>query len=202
MDGSNSKCGRGVSQEAQPSTKSRDVEALGEAESKRVTVSRRKGSVNPKHMRPADLCYLLNSTPLGCVTNHRQLYRHRRRAGLLSDDRRVNFFEYLAWLVYSRHVENEERISSERERCESITTKAVLALLMRQQYRCALTGDELTPNNSSLDHIMPISRGGRHHVDNAQALLRDVNRAKGTMTNEEFVALCRKVVACVDCRSA
>ena len=29
---------------------------------------------------------------------------------------------------------------------------------------------------------------GTHTIDNAQILRRDVNRAKGTLTNEEFIA--------------
>ena len=70
----------------------------------------------------------------------------------------------------------------------------VLRLLERQQYRCALTGRSLTPVTASLDHIVPVRCGGEHAVENTQVLHKDVNKAKTTMTNEEFIQLCREVV--------
>lgn len=68
-------------------------------------------------------------------------------------------------------------------------------LLERQSYRCALTGIELTPETASLDHCTPISRGGSHDIDNIQIITQRVNAAKGTMTTEEFIDVCRQVVA-------
>jgi 5-methylcytosine-specific restriction endonuclease McrA len=70
----------------------------------------------------------------------------------------------------------------------------VLRLLECQQYRCALTGRPLTPDTASLDHIVPVRCGGEHLIENTQVLHKDVNRAKATMTNAEFVQLCREVV--------
>ncbi len=79
-----------------------------------------------------------------------------------------------------------------------ITTTNVLRLLELQQYRCALTGRPLTPETASLDHIVPVRCGGEHAIENAQVLHKDVNRAKTTMTSEEFICLCREVVAHAD----
>jgi 5-methylcytosine-specific restriction endonuclease McrA len=70
----------------------------------------------------------------------------------------------------------------------------VLQLLEWQGYRCALTGRPLTPDTASLDHVVPVRNGGEHRIENVQVLHKDVNRAKSTMTNEEFVQLCREVV--------
>jgi len=70
----------------------------------------------------------------------------------------------------------------------------VLDLLERQRFRCALTGRALTPESAALDHIVPIRCGGEHVIENAQVLHKDVNRAKGSMTTEAFVALCGEVV--------
>lgn len=71
-------------------------------------------------------------------------------------------------------------------------------LLEYQQYRCALTGRRLTPETAALDHIVPIRLGGAHVIENAQVLHKDVNRAKGVLTNEEFLTICREVVAWAD----
>lgn len=75
-----------------------------------------------------------------------------------------------------------------------MTTANILLLLEWQRYRCALTGRRLDPNTASLDHIVPVRSGGQHVIENAQVLHRDVNKAKTTMTNDEFVQLCREVV--------
>jgi 5-methylcytosine-specific restriction endonuclease McrA len=76
-----------------------------------------------------------------------------------------------------------------------VTASNVLRLLEWQQYRCALTGRELTPETASLDHIVPVRSGGEHRIENTQILHRDVNRAKTTMTNDEFIQLCQEIVA-------
>jgi len=75
-----------------------------------------------------------------------------------------------------------------------VSTDNVLKLLDRQQYRCALTDRELTPETAALDHIIPIRCDGEHVIENTQVLHKDVNRAKGSLTNEEFIKMCHEVV--------
>ncbi len=61
-------------------------------------------AIDPRKLRPNELCRLLNSTPLGEVINERQFYRHRTRAGFrIGDGRHVDLFRYVAWLVQVRH---------------------------------------------------------------------------------------------------
>jgi hypothetical protein len=61
-------------------------------------------AIDPRNLRPGELCRLLNSTPLGTVINERQLYRHRNRAGYrLGDGNRVDLLRYVAWLVEEVH---------------------------------------------------------------------------------------------------
>ena len=67
------------------------------------------------------------------------------------------------------------------------------SLIESPDYRCALTGRELTPQTADADHMMPASRGGEHEIENIQILHMDVNRAKGTMTTEEFVQMCVEI---------
>jgi 5-methylcytosine-specific restriction endonuclease McrA len=76
----------------------------------------------------------------------------------------------------------------------SVCTGNVLKLLEYQGYRCALTGRRLTPQDTALDHIVPIRQGGEHLIENTQVLHKEVNRAKGSLSNEEFLAMCREVV--------
>jgi len=76
------------------------------------------------------------------------------------------------------------------------------AMLSRQNYQCALTGRELTPENCSIDHVVPLCKGGVHSIENAQLVVGEANHAKGNLTEEEFLQLCRDVVAYADKRCA
>lgn len=69
----------------------------------------------------------------------------------------------------------------------------VLSLLEKQEYKCAYSGLELTPDNISADHFIPVSRGGHHTIDNIRLVTGEVNRAKGTMSFDEFVKMCKAV---------
>lgn len=60
--------------------------------------------IDPRKLRPSELCRLLNSTVLGEVINERQLHRHRVRAGLrIGDARHVDLVRYVAWLIQVHH---------------------------------------------------------------------------------------------------
>jgi len=76
---------------------------------------------------------------------------------------------------------------------EMVTSARLLELIEEQQYRCALSGVELEPDTAVLDHKIPRNRGGRHELNNVWFLHRDVNRAKGTMTVDEFRLMCSRV---------
>ena len=78
---------------------------------------------------------------------------------------------------------------------KTVTAKMILQLIESQEYLCALSGRRLTPETASIDHIVPMSRGGDHDISNLWVVDHHVNSAKGTMTVEEFVSLCRDVTA-------
>lgn len=61
-----------------------------------------------------------------------------------------------------------------------------------------MSGRELTPETASIDHCTPMSKGGKHLMSNIQILHRDINQAKSTMSMDEFVSMCREVVAVAD----
>lgn len=90
---------------------------------------------------------------------------------------------------YEQHEANQEK-----GKHSTITTTSLRALLERQGYRCALTGEAMTPEDCSLDHKIPLSRGGPHSIDNVQFITNSVNKLKAEMTDAEFIAVCEAVV--------
>ena len=73
-------------------------------------------AIDPRNLRPGELCRLLNSTLLGTVISERQLYRHRTRAGLrLGEGNRIDLLKYVAWLVEEVHKPREPAASSDYE---------------------------------------------------------------------------------------
>ncbi len=67
-----------------------------------------------------------------------------------------------------------------------------------QRGRCAYTGEPLTfgpSGNASIDHRVPVSRGGSNRPDNLQWVSARVNRMKTDLTHAEFLAMCALVLA-------
>jgi len=75
------------------------------------------------------------------------------------------------------------------------TRTQLIKLINEQEFRCALSGVELEPSDATLDHIVPVSNGGDHSIDNLQVVNDTVNRMKGTLSNDDFIMWCRKVAS-------
>ncbi len=63
-------------------------------------------------------------------------------------------------------------------------------------FTCAYTGDTLDwkdPSGFQWDHIMPRCKGGEDTLENLQIISTNANQAKGSMTHDEFIKLCKKV---------
>jgi hypothetical protein len=79
-----------------------------------------------------------------------------------------------------------------------VTIAGLMAKLKEQRHQCAMTGRALTPETCSLDHIEPYSISKNHTLENVQLVCREVNAAKGSLSLEDFIALCREVAAFAD----
>jgi hypothetical protein len=67
-------------------------------------------------------------------------------------------------------------------------------LAKKQKLKCALSGRQLTNLNISPDHIIPISKGGIHSISNIRLVDRDINIARQSLSDEEFIQLCKDVI--------
>jgi predicted DNA-binding protein YlxM (UPF0122 family) len=90
----------------------------------------------------------------------------------------------------------QEKRRNATEKHSAATAGQLMELVKKQDFKCALSGEDITdPNLASLDHIVPVSDGGGNEVDNLQWVLSEVNRMKGTLTQERFIELCCKIAS-------
>lgn len=107
---------------------------------------------------------------------------------------KANDFKRERTLYFKSH--NFRRIDH-RAASDKLFDMAQLRQHLGDNPKCSLTGEpiDLTKGDTyELDHKVPRSRGGTNELSNLSLLSAKVNRAKNDMTNEEFVALCKKVV--------
>ena len=75
------------------------------------------------------------------------------------------------------------------------TAESLMGLIESQEYRCQLSGTLLEPSTAALDHKIPISSGGSDSIENLQWVSSDVNKAKGSMNQQEFITMCKRVAS-------
>lgn len=73
-------------------------------------------------------------------------------------------------------------------------TTAIFWLWHKQRGRCALTGKRLD-RTAELDHIIPVSKGGKNEPSNLQWLAPEINQCKNDLTDQEFIAICKAVLS-------
>ena len=56
---------------------------------------------------------------------------------------------------------------------------------LRDSGKCQYTGKELRPNEGNIDHIIPVSRGGKNTWENCVLSCRQVNQKKADKTPQE-----------------
>ena len=62
-----------------------------------------------------------------------------------------------------------------------------------QCYICGEIHEQCTSEFFELDHIIPVSRGGRDLPDNVKLVCIQCNRSKQSLTDIEFITLCHKI---------
>lgn len=89
--------------------------------------------------------------------------------------------------------ECKQAFEKENANGQKPTSRKVKARLEQTGYRCELSGVKLSPETVTLDHMVPLSKGGKHAMNNLQVVHEVVNTMKGTMRTEEFIEWCRLI---------
>jgi 5-methylcytosine-specific restriction endonuclease McrA len=77
---------------------------------------------------------------------------------------------------------------------EKITPIQLWTIAKKQKCKCPISGIKLTRNNISVDHIIPLSKGGKNTLENIQYVERHVNIMKNDKSLEQFLFYCREIV--------
>jgi 5-methylcytosine-specific restriction endonuclease McrA len=82
------------------------------------------------------------------------------------------------------------------QRCKNgkITALDLWSIAKKQKLICPLTGEKLTIKNISVDHIIPISKGGTNNPSNIQLVTHHANTVKNNMNLTELFKFCQTVV--------
>lgn len=63
--------------------------------------------------------------------------------------------------------------------------------------KCYLSGEPINLHKTesySIDHIIPVSKGGENTIDNAGLILTSINKMKSDLSIEEFLKKCIKIL--------
>lgn len=67
-------------------------------------------------------------------------------------------------------------------------------LLKNQDYRCALSGEDLTPESTCLARKVPLQNGGHHEFTNTYLVHRSVHPLTKHCSQAEIFELCQKII--------
>jgi len=92
--------------------------------------------------------------------------------------------------------------NANRDFCKDDHLRAfdIFCIAKKQKLLCALTGDKLTNETISIDHIIPKSKGGSNSPENIRLVHKDANLARRALSDKDFLSLCKKVVDHLDPR--
>lgn len=106
------------------------------------------------------------------------------------------------WFCKCISISHNMKVRCGLSKYNCVTAKQLHELLIEQDFKCGLTGEQLCldpeVDNARVAHKVAVSRGGASMKEDVMWVHKDVNAAQGQMSNEEFIELCRKVVAWAD----
>lgn len=120
--------------------------------------------------------------------------RLRKRKERLERRSKSPYYQVKGWQRYKCH-KFCYMANSANYRCGGkITASDLWSIAKKQKLICPLTGEKLTCENVSLDHITPTSKGGANTPSNIQLVTNHANTIKNNMDLTELLHFCQAIV--------
>lgn len=71
----------------------------------------------------------------------------------------------------------------------------IRTLLQKQNFKCYVSGIELTYENVEIEHIQPLTKGGKHELENLCLIDKSLRELKRLNTKKEILELCKVIIA-------
>ena len=84
-------------------------------------------------------------------------------------------------------------VSANSRADEKITKTDVIKVLKKSNYSCEYCGKKIKKHNWHLDHVIPLSKGGKNRLENLCVACKDCNIMKHSMLKSDFLAKCEKI---------
>lgn len=91
---------------------------------------------------------------------------------------RINFSNQLAGKIYAAFKEGK-LINIQSEKRESLASKFKLKIYERDGNRCFYSNKEMSMDEATIEHLIPLSRGGKNNIDNLVLCLKEENLKMG-----------------------
>jgi 5-methylcytosine-specific restriction endonuclease McrA len=129
---------------------------------------------------------------LGCLA---MLYRQRSGSAVLPNVRLARNARRIAAPDLWMTKKNPARARLMQTTADGSISPQLVRLMLRERTTCAYCTVTLNWHQRSfcpsIDHCIPLARGGRHRVENITVCCVACNEMKGTLTAEEFMAFLR-----------
>lgn len=77
---------------------------------------------------------------------------------------------------------------------KNLTVFSIWYLAKKQKLKCAISGIKLNNDNLSIDHIIPLSKGGSSEITNLQLVEKKINLMKHDMSVRELITMCNIII--------
>jgi hypothetical protein len=124
---------------------------------------------------------------VNCELKHKKEHYYLNKYKL-NENKYSTFERYLSSLLCKRHRNKYFNIDD------------LMLILKKQNYRCAITGQEFelkkgSPKLPSIDRIIPKKNGGEYNLDNIQIIWHSINMFK-SVYDLEFLIECSEYIIC------
>lgn len=98
--------------------------------------------------------------------------------------------EHLSAYAKTRRIQHRAQESLRRSRIRKVTVERVdlRLVLQRDGYTCHICSGTVRPTELHFDHVIPISRGGSHSIENIRVSHAHCNQRKGARLVSEMAA--------------